>query len=78
MSHGHKHADHNEEIHQRENGHHKASGKKWHRDWRVVGAAILMLVAISIYVLTMDFSMLPGRHSARISQPAQTIPAALP
>jgi len=78
MSHGHKYTGQKEEFHHEPNGPHKPSNKKWHRDWRVVGAAILMLVAMMIYVLTMDESMWPGRHSAKPNHPAQTVPAALP
>lgn len=33
--------------------------KRLHKDWRVWLAVILMLVAISIYVLTLDDSLLP-------------------
>ncbi|MEI8340988.1 MAG: hypothetical protein WCH43_05545 [Verrucomicrobiota bacterium] len=79
MSHGHKHTGHKEEEPRQEHqGPHKASNKKWHRDWRVVAAAILMLIAMMIYVLTMDESMWPGRHGSKKNQPAQTVPLALP
>jgi len=43
--------------------HHGHSGsekqrKKMHKDWRVWAAAVLMLAAIMIYVLTLDDSLL--------------------
>jgi len=78
MSHGHKHTGHKEEYHPEPQGPHKPSDRKWHRDWRVVVVAILMLVAMMIYVLTMDESWWPGRHPANPNQPPQRVPAALP
>ena len=33
---------------------------KPHKDWRVVVAAIVMLVAMLIYVLTLDEAVVPG------------------
>ena len=78
MSHGHKHTDGKEGPHHGANEQNNPSRKKWHRDWRVVAVAILMLVAMCIYVLTMDDSMWPGRRSTNKDQPPQTVPAALP
>ena len=78
MSHGHKHTDGKEGPHHGANEQNKPSRKKWHRDWRVVAVAILMLAAMLIYVLTMDDSMWPGRRSIKKDQPPQPVPAALP
>ena len=78
MSHGHKHADRQEDPHHKPVTHHVSSDKKWHRDWRVVLVAIVMLVAMFIYVMTMDDSMWPGRFFSKRNQPAQPVPAALP
>ncbi len=48
--------------------HGKKSSSKIHHDWRF-WAVILMLVAIGIYVLTLDESIAPGGDG-------QTVPAA--
>jgi|GEM_PF-1513167 len=78
MSHGHKHTDGTEGPHHGGDGRHNPSRKKWHRDWRVIAVAILMLVAMLIYVLTLNDSVWPGSRSIKGNRPAEQVPAALP
>ena len=40
-------------------GHNNKIGRKWHRDWRVWVVAILMLLAMVAYVLTLDETAWP-------------------
>jgi hypothetical protein len=35
-------------------GHLAKPGRKWHRDWRIWAMVILMLIAMAVYVLTLD------------------------
>ncbi len=44
--------------------------RRAHRDWRLWVGLIFMLVAIGIYVFTVDLSLAPGR------QPQQSVPNA--
>ena len=78
MSHGHKHTDGTEGPHHGGDGHNNPPRKKWHRDWRVVAVAILMLAAMAIYVLTLNDSTWPGSRSLPRDQHPQPVPAALP
>ena len=39
--------------------------KHAHRDWRVWVAAILMLVAIAVYVMTDSLSLRPGKRAVQ-------------
>ena len=48
---------------------HQSHGSYWkraHRDWRVWVGAVLMVIALSVYVLSGDLGWLPGyqRHQA--------------
>jgi hypothetical protein len=45
-------------THDHQHTHHKSSDWKPHTDWRVLGA-ILMLIAIGVYVLTLDEGLQP-------------------
>ncbi|MEO8350102.1 MAG: hypothetical protein ABI680_00135 [Chthoniobacteraceae bacterium] len=46
--------------------HHHPQPPPWkpHRDWRVVCAAVLMLIAMVIYVMTLDESVVPSLKPA--------------
>jgi hypothetical protein len=53
-------SQHHGHSHDKEHGlHHSKSGKKIHHDWRF-WAVIAMLVAMGIYVMTMDEAIEPG------------------
>ena len=41
--------------------HHHSQPERWkpHKDWRVILAALVMLVAMIIYVLTLDEAFVP-------------------
>jgi ABC-type Zn2+ transport system substrate-binding protein/surface adhesin len=55
--HSHKHS----ESHRHERASHAESGdRKFHKDWRVWLAVVTMLVAIIMYVLTLDESIVPA------------------
>ena len=70
--HEHKHSDAHGHEH-RQGKHH--AGWKPHRDWRV-WAVVLMLVAMAVYVLTLDESIWPG--GAGPAAPAAPAPADAP
>ncbi len=53
----------------------KSHDRKLHRDWRVWLGVILMLIAMAVYVLTMDEAIVPGGVSAG-SPPTTNGPAA--
>ena len=42
----------------------KYTRKKLHQDWRFIVAVVLMLIAIIVYVMTMDDRIVPGPASA--------------
>ncbi len=63
MNQKHSHSDSHE--------HGKKHGAKIHHDWRF-WAVILMLVAIGIYVLTLDESIAPGGDGQKV--PAAAAP----
>lgn len=68
----------NKHIHEHNHGHqheHHRPGWKPHRDWRVWVVA-LMLLAMVIYVLTMDESLWPGGSEPAV--PAAPAPAGAP
>ena len=52
----------------------KSNDRKLHRDWRVWLGVILMLIAMAVYVLTMDEAIVPGGASAG-NPPATNAPA---
>ena len=45
--------------------------RRMHRDWRFWVGAVLMAVAIGVYLMTLDLSFVPGNHTH------QTMPAGL-
>lgn len=47
--------------------------KKLHQDWRFIVAVILMLIAMVVYVATLNEAVVPGRAPGR---PAETVPIA--
>jgi hypothetical protein len=47
--------------------------KKIHQDWRFIVAVVLMLIAIFVYVATMDDAIVPGQPAG---SPAETVPIA--
>jgi hypothetical protein len=55
--HNHKHSASHRHVREdnAESGH-----KKFHKDWRVWLAVVIMLVAIIMYVLTLDDSIVPA------------------
>jgi hypothetical protein len=63
MSHEHSHSGHKHQDHP------PAGKRQVHRDWRF-WAVIAMLVAMAIYIITMDEADAPG------VPPAQEVPAA--
>jgi hypothetical protein len=69
--HGH---EHHPEGHDAKREHHKP-GWKPHRDWRV-WAVVLMLLAMAVYVLTLDESIWPGGSEPAV--PAAPAPEAAP
>jgi hypothetical protein len=38
--------------------------KKLHQDWRFIVAVVLMLIAMIVYVLTLDDAVVPGKTPA--------------
>jgi hypothetical protein len=56
-----EHQEHHHEKHPHGHEHHPAPfWKRLHRDWRCWVALVLMLAAMSAYVLSDDESILPG------------------
>lgn len=58
---------HNEEGNSSETGE-PDPGPYWrrmHRDWRFWVGAVLMAVAIGVYLMTLDLSVVPGNHMHR-------------
>jgi anti-sigma-K factor RskA len=64
----HQHSPSSGHPHAQEHKHHKA-GWKPHRDWRVWTVA-LMLLAMAVYVLTLNESIWPGGGPAVPAAPA--------
>ncbi len=62
-NHGHSHSGSHGDRH------HQAPKWKPHTDWRVWGVA-LMLIAMVVYVLTMDESIQPGGQGAPVPEAA--------
>ena len=56
--HSHKHSE--SHRHARAAEAEQPSGKKFHKDWRVWLAVVIMLAAAIIYVLTLDDSIVPA------------------
>jgi hypothetical protein len=74
--HDHQHGDSHGHDHKHEHGHgHHKPGWKPHRDWRVWAVA-LMLLAMAVYVLTLDESIWPGGGGPEV--PAAPPPASAP
>ncbi len=68
----------NKHDHKHDHGHqheHHPPGWKPHRDWRVWVVA-LMLLAMAVYVMTMDESLWPGGSGREV--PAAPAPVAAP
>jgi hypothetical protein len=42
------------------NKHHGPYYKRMHKDWRIWVGVVIILVAISIYIVTVDFSIQPA------------------
>jgi hypothetical protein len=57
-----EHANHSGHAHHANHGqqHKDADRTALHKDWRTWTVVILMLIAMAIYVLTMDESAVPG------------------
>jgi hypothetical protein len=78
-SHGHesgkgRHGNHDENW--REHERHSQHGPYWrrmHRDWKMWIGVTLMLVAISVYVLSLNESLRPG-PGGRLQQPVPAAP----
>ena len=71
MSHQHSHKG----LEEHQHGAHCQHGpKKLHRDWRMWAIVGLMLVAMAIYLLTLDERIAPGTTPAG-NPPAPTAPA---
>jgi hypothetical protein len=66
MSHEHSNADHKHHNHQT---HPK---RPLHQDWRLWTVVVVMLVAMAVYVMTMDEAVAPG------VKPGAQVPAAAP
>lgn len=51
---------------------HPAPKKKPHQDWRIIVAAVVMMIAMIMYVLTMDESVVldPMKPAAPVTAPA--------
>ena len=53
----------------------KDPGRKWHKDWRVWTAVVIMLAALAAYVLTLDdFYALIGQPRAKAPAPQTGTP----
>jgi hypothetical protein len=52
----------------------KRKDRALHKDWRTWAVVLLMVGAMAIYVLTLDDSMVPGRHPAPPTPAARTTP----
>ena len=50
----------------------KYTKRKLHQDWRFIVAVVVMLIAIVVYVMTLDDTMAPGPAPA---SPTATTPA---
>lgn len=53
--------------------HHHTKGlpkKKLHQDWRFIGAVVLMLISMVIYVVTLDEGVVPGESPTDLPVPA--------
>jgi hypothetical protein len=47
-------------THHESGGHsHPPAGRKLHQDWRFIVAVVLMLIAMVVYVLTLDEAVVP-------------------
>jgi hypothetical protein len=55
--HNHKHSEHHRHTRAPED---ESGTKKFHKDWRVRLAVVVMLAAVIIYVLTLDDSIVPA------------------
>jgi hypothetical protein len=73
-----KHSHENDHQHSDRRGHedghgtkheHRSPGWRPHRDWRV-WAVVLMLVAMAVYVLSLDDSIWPGGVGPAVPAPA--------
>lgn len=60
-------------VHKHEH-HQPAKPRGLHRDWRLWAAVVVALVAMGIYVLTLDESLWPGRTKPQQPMPAATGP----
>lgn len=55
--------------------HHHSQPERWkpHKDWRVILGAVVMLIAMIIYVLSLDEAFVP--NDLPVSQPNASAPA---
>jgi hypothetical protein len=65
------HGEHSHEGHK----HHGGGKRSLHKDWRLWVGVILMLVAMAVYVMTLDESIIPGSGP---STENERVPAAAP
>jgi hypothetical protein len=57
MTHKDEHKGHDHHGHE----HHQVPwSQRWHKDWRLWTVVVLMLVAMAVYVLSLDESIAPG------------------
>ena len=73
---GHKHDHGHQHEHRHQHGDSAAKSRGLHRDWRLWAAVILALVAMGVYVLTVDESLLPwgGGQPVPADAPAPAAP----
>ncbi len=55
---------------------HPKAKKGLHRDWRFIAAVVLMLIAMCIYVMTLDGSVVPEIVPAGDASAESSVPAA--
>jgi hypothetical protein len=77
-SHGHEsgqghHGNHDKGWHEVHDHRHGPYWRRMHRDWRVWLGVTLMLIAMVIYILSLNESLRPG--GGRLQQPMPAAPA---
>lgn len=61
MTHKDEHQGHDRTGHDKHHsGHPVPWSQRWHKDWRLWVVVVLMLVAMAVYVLSLDESIGPG------------------
>jgi hypothetical protein len=62
--------DHSSHSHAAHGGHAVPWSQRWHKDWRLWTVVALMLIAMAVYVLSLDESLRPGGGSDQEPVPA--------